>query len=436
MGWFTLPGALDPLRWMVILLGGGLLHFVLCCRLLDQKWQAGKKEVLLILVFALVFRVTLLSVEPTLSDDVYRNIWDGRVQTAGIDPYRYEPTHPALQDLRDPQIWPKINHSDYKTIYPPLTQYLAWGAAVMAESFWDLHPILSWKLTLLSIETLGLFLFGLALQKTTTTSLLLIYAWSPLAVVEFYGSGHVDAAGVGLLAGSIGLCLLGPKVMAGAFLGGAILVKWILLPVSVGLLRIRNRRRAMTALALTAAGLCLPYLSSGGNFLESLGVYVGNWEFNGVLHRLFQVDAWAAWPRRIIQENSESLWAPGHPFEKMIGRVTVGILVVGGGIIASLKNFPPSACALGTLGAFLMLQPTIYPWYLTNLLPLLVLRPYKPFMLWLTLSPLTYEAVLTESLTGRWGENFWIQVVAIVPVLVWMLVDLGKYFIMRTQASG
>jgi hypothetical protein len=46
-------------------------------------------------------RLALLFVEPYLSSDIYRYIWDGRVQAAGINPYRYVPNAPELAQLRD-----------------------------------------------------------------------------------------------------------------------------------------------------------------------------------------------------------------------------------------------------------------------------------------------------------------------------------------------
>ena len=45
---------------------------------------------------------TVSSPRPILSSDVYRYVWDGRVEAAGINPYRYVPADPQLAPLRDP----------------------------------------------------------------------------------------------------------------------------------------------------------------------------------------------------------------------------------------------------------------------------------------------------------------------------------------------
>src|SRR5204862_1171502 len=90
-------------------------------RLGDRADQ--RSALLVILTGAVAMRLAMLWVEPYLSSDIYRYIWDGRVQAAGINPYRYVPKAPELARLRDAEIWPNINRPDYAvTIYPPAAQ--------------------------------------------------------------------------------------------------------------------------------------------------------------------------------------------------------------------------------------------------------------------------------------------------------------------------
>ena len=60
----------------------------------------------LILLGCAAIQLAALSAGPQGSDDLYRYIWDGRVQAAGIDPYQYAPAAPQLASLRDPFLWP------------------------------------------------------------------------------------------------------------------------------------------------------------------------------------------------------------------------------------------------------------------------------------------------------------------------------------------
>ena len=66
--------------------------------------------VALILAGGAAMEVAAFSGPPHLSDDIFRYIWDGRVQAAGIDPYTYVPAAPELAGLRDPVLWPRTSH--------------------------------------------------------------------------------------------------------------------------------------------------------------------------------------------------------------------------------------------------------------------------------------------------------------------------------------
>jgi alpha-1,6-mannosyltransferase len=75
---------------------------------------AGERPALtVILATAILLRVGALTAPVYLSDDIFRYIWDGRVQAAGINPYRYIPTDTHLAPLRDEAIFPNINRNNY-----------------------------------------------------------------------------------------------------------------------------------------------------------------------------------------------------------------------------------------------------------------------------------------------------------------------------------
>ncbi len=82
---------------------------------------------------------------------LYRYVWDGRVQVAGINPYRYVPADPALRPLRDGAIYPHINRADYApTIYPPMAQVIFRAVAAVG------HDVLAMKLAMLGFELLAI----------------------------------------------------------------------------------------------------------------------------------------------------------------------------------------------------------------------------------------------------------------------------------------
>src|SRR5215472_4905996 len=149
-----------------------------------------RSTLVLILATAALLRLVALAAPVFLSDDINRYIWDGRVQAAGINPYRYIPTDPELEPLRDNSIFPNINRNNYApTIYPPIAQMLF----LTANRFGD--TVLTMKLILVAIEALGMATLVHILRTVgRPPEHLLLYAWHPLPVWEIAGSGHVDAA--------------------------------------------------------------------------------------------------------------------------------------------------------------------------------------------------------------------------------------------------
>ena len=80
--------------------------------------------VILVIIFGAASRAVLVPQRPYLSSDVYRYVWDGHVQAAGINPYQYVPEADELRGLRDDNIYPKINPEDkrWRSPYPPVAQ--------------------------------------------------------------------------------------------------------------------------------------------------------------------------------------------------------------------------------------------------------------------------------------------------------------------------
>ena len=86
-------------------------------------WRGGlsQRALIAVLAVAALMRLGVLLAPPYLSNDINRYVWDGRVEAAGINPYRYIPADPHLVTLRDETVFPSVNRSDYApTIYPPL----------------------------------------------------------------------------------------------------------------------------------------------------------------------------------------------------------------------------------------------------------------------------------------------------------------------------
>jgi len=140
-----------------------------------MRSRSSNVTLLITVAFAIIFRLSILFAPSYLSDDIYRYVWDGRVQAAGINPYRYIPAAPELAQLRDDAIYPKINRKDWAhTIYPPVAQVVFLLTTRISESVtWMKATMLGFELVTIWAVAQLLALLGRPRQ------LLLIYAWHP-----------------------------------------------------------------------------------------------------------------------------------------------------------------------------------------------------------------------------------------------------------------
>ncbi len=220
--------------------------------------RSSNSTLLIVIAFAIVFRLSILFAPPYLSDDIYRYVWDGRVQAAGINPYRYIPAAPELAHLRDETIYPKINRKDWAhTIYPPVAQAIFFLTTRISESVtWMKATMLLFELVTFWAVAQLLALLGRPRQ------LLLMYAWHPLVVWEFAGSGHVDAISIAFIALAFLAWQRKSDLGAGFALACATLVKLFPVVLVPTVLK-RDRWRIAPVFAATIIIGYLAYLSVG-----------------------------------------------------------------------------------------------------------------------------------------------------------------------------
>jgi hypothetical protein len=223
----------------------------------------------LVLGVAIVMRVALITSPMLLSSDIYRYVWDGRVQAQGINPYRYIPADPALAALRDRAIYPNINRRSYaRTIYPPAAQVVFALVGRISQT------VIAMKLAMLAFETVAvLCLMRLLSLARLPLERVLIYAWNPLVLWSFACDGHVDAIAIGLLALALLFRAERRDGIAGAFLAGAVLVKFLPLVVAPAFVRGGSFWKPALAGLAVILGLYALYASAGPHVLGFLSSY-------------------------------------------------------------------------------------------------------------------------------------------------------------------
>src|ERR1700756_1304206 len=163
-----------------LLLLAGILYVVAV--FLVERFRLGRAAMIVILLSTVLFRLVLLPATSSLSDDVYRYQWDGRVQRAHLNPYVAFPHSPGLAYLLNPEN-PEPPGEDTPTIYPPLSEF----AYRMIETV----PGYKRVSTILDLACVGMLLLLLAAMKLPLHRVL-TYAWNPAVLISFAMSGHFD----------------------------------------------------------------------------------------------------------------------------------------------------------------------------------------------------------------------------------------------------
>jgi Glycosyltransferase family 87 len=429
------------------------------------RWPAWDRRTLsIILGFAVLFRLAVLPSPIMLSSDLYRYLWDGRVQGSGINPYRYPPAADALQALRDPAIYPNINRPSQPTVYPPGAEIVfALVTAVAPDS------IVGWRLFVLGCEALtAVLLLGLLRRMAMPPSSLLVYAWSPLAVFEGVQAGHIDFVMLPALLLALRWRQAGRMVGAGLALGLAVLVKLYPALLLVAWHRRGDRRLPAAFTGVLAAGYLTYLVGVGPGVLGFLPRYFGTAEDFNIGLRAFVTepvaraigeDGHAALGRtaiellrrwgfvdpqiplgRLLSPEDEhalqrTLRAPatdlGSAMERQLGREVVRALAMFAlfGALALVlirigRRRQPGPrgvfeATMAAIGAYLILVPTaMHAWYAAWILPFLTARPSAAWF-WLT------GTVSLSYLKYAWepaGLPLWVPVLEFVPLyglLLW-----------------
>jgi len=356
-----------------------------------------------VVLAALLFRATLFITSPTLSEDIYRYVWDGRVQSSGINPYRFQPNAEQLNHLRDEGVFSRVNHREVSTIYPPLAQAVFLVCYKILPSPW------TFKVAFILAELmLSWFLLGLIRLYDQHPGQLLIFLWNPLQILEVAGSGHVDILGIMFLIVALLYVQIGGYGRAFGALALSFLCKFFaicLLPVFWRWMcdrqnneetpgsRIRMMLKPATAwpvlvfFIVVGAGYW-PYLDAGEGLYRGALIYAEHWEFNSPVFDL---------SRGLL----------GGTF----ARILIALVFCTTVVLLTLGRMPPVQAGYYLAGLFIWLSPTLHPWYVLWILPFLVFYRSAGWMVFSGLIVSAYVVSIRYAVDGLWIEVPWVKAI-------------------------
>lgn len=316
------------------------------------------KAIWLIVGVAILLRGALLLMEPLLSSDIYRYIWDGKVQAFGVNPYRYVPADEALAALRDANIYPHINRANYAvTVYPPVAEMFFLLVTRLGEN------VTTMKAALLACESVTAAIILLLLRRLQRPlTRLVAYAWHPLPLWQIANSGHVDALMVALMMLGIFLALAQKPLRGAAVVTLGALAKPLALPALPALWRPWDWKLPLICLAVIVVCYA-PYLSVGKGALGFLTGYLAEEGLNS--------------GERIWLLAAVRALVGGLPGDYIL-YIAVAALITG--ILALMAAFRAPRSVESTLADInrlllvsLFLLSPIYPWYFLAATPFVAL---------------------------------------------------------------
>lgn len=384
------------------------VFYLLALRLAARvKTEDGKTLVPEILLFALLFRLSLVPMETFLSSDIYRYIWDGRVQAAGkVNPYLYPPADKNLAPLHDQEIYPHISRKEARTVYPA-------GAQILFRTLYQagLDSPAALKAAALAAEALTLLLLLLILkERGLPQNWIVIYAWNPLIIYELFYSGHLESFMLPPLMGFVYLFLRGRLRTAGALLGLAASIK--LLPALLLVVVPRGKRlKIMLPFLVVFASTYLPYANAGKKVLGFLPSYFSD------PYEIFNPGL----PQIALLRAAKFFTLPSSSIRFVLFFCFLAFLILFIRRTQEHTDDLVTKCYIALSGYILLIYPALHPWYLSVLVPFLCVIPSRAWLYLSLVLPLSYLKYLTPD----GAMPAWISLVQFIPLYVLLALEFA-----------
>jgi hypothetical protein len=419
---FTIQG----IRYLGLFLAAFALYLLVV--ILFYYRSVPTKGPLLILIFtiALLQRAPLWGSEPTLSNDVWRYLWDGRLMTLGVNPYA-EPVNSTTLDVYHTPVRERVDHDWMASPYPPAAQLVFGGTFSLAPESPTAMQIAFTAFDLATGVVLVMFLQRLNMPSARV----ILYLWNPLIIVEFAHGAHVDSLMTLLVVLALYLFYTGRQTASAVALALGTLTKFIpVLLIPVFILR-WGWRRVLLYLAIITLGL-LPFLGAGlglegeldgRGIFGAVRIYNASWKTN---------DGFFYWLVRSLEPLSQEPVTLARTISLVLLGL-VGLWVFNMARKADSTSDPAFAIHMSVLliSIYVLVSAVVFPWYLTlllALLPLIRVQKNWPAIVfvagWLFFSAAVNLSYLTYLDPASPRELEWIRSVEYVPLWLMMMAAL------------
>jgi hypothetical protein len=367
---------------IVILLLAGAIFVVAAYFAYTVPTHHAKPAFKFIIAAAIVYRITVWPLAFPSTDDAYRYRWEGKLQSYGGNPYAARPADAEWKFISD-STYGHVGLKDFKAGYGPAWEMIsaatyrivsAFVSDEFRQTFWFKVPAALADLGVIWVVVALLRAYGMPENRV------LVYAWSPLPVWEFWANGHNDAVAVLAVVLAILWAVRGRPWRASAALAMAVAVKLWPLVLLPAMMRggVRARHLALWAPILTL--IAFPYWTDVEENIRFMSGFVGGWRNND---SIFGAILWLL----------RDLYHAKYAAFALIGALS---------LLFAVRSPDFVRASVWTIVALLLIASNCHPWYLTWFLPLLAVVPSAGLLLWTASVPMFYSVWPGWIATGIW----------------------------------
>jgi len=395
--------------------------FFLCFKLIQlEKWNFK-----FLLVVGIGFRLVFLLVEPKLSQDFYRFIWDGELVSHFMNPYLNVPNmlieQPDLVIANAQELYNGMGSLSAKHFsnYPPLNQLIFALAALLGGKS-ILGSVIVMRGTII-LADIGIFYFGRKLLKNINQSphLIFWYFLNPLVIIELTGNLHFEGVMLFFFVWALYLLSVHKWQWAAVVYACSISVKLVpllFLPLFLKHFKFKKSILFYVIVGVTSLLFFAPFYSSEfiSNYSQTIALWFSNFEFNAGLYNAIKQIA--------IQFDIK-------PWEliKTYGKITPILTIVAVLLFTFLrKNQKLSVLItsmLWVLTLYYFLSATVHPWYVIFLVLLTAFTKYRFALVWSAAIVLSYFAYSLAD----FKENLWLLAIEYIAVFTFLIYELIAY---------
>ncbi len=328
---------------------------------------------------------------PTLSDDIYRFIWDGEMTLYGVSPFSLAPSEFIRSNQFPPfdQLYPLLNSPNYFSIYPIVIQISSAFGALASNDLYLSSLLIKLPILLAEIGTIWM-LPKVLMRLNISPKYSVIYMLNPLLIVDVVANAHFEAVMIFFIVLCIKLIQDKKMGLAGSALALAVGTKLIPVLLFPFLLKaISKKLRSHFALSFLGLLIILfiPLFSQELiiNYWSSIRLYYQTFEFNASFYYIARELS-----QLIVGYNAIQIIGPLFGFSSLLVMGYLYWKQEAFNLMNALKSI------YWSLFVYFLFATTVHPWYIAILIVMGIFTRNFTALAWSLLIILSYSAYAND----------------------------------------